>query len=153
MREGGVATGKLLDTQPLFGESTTDVGLGFRYRTKLAWPRKTGVTFQLNISNLLDETDPMVRRAARSIIAPGATPPTVATSIASSYFLRNPRAWTFSPSSISKARLPAHGALTVRPPQGRRIRVPLLRSSFLPLPHAHSSSLAPLAGPRRLLGS
>lgn len=96
VREGGVATGKLLDTQPLFGESTTDVGLGVRYRTKLAWLRKTGVTFQLNISNLLDETDPMVRRAARSIIAPSATPPTVATSIASSYFLRNPRAWTLS---------------------------------------------------------
>ncbi len=96
VREGGVAAGKLLDTQPLFGESTTDVGLGLRYRTKLAWLRKTAVTFQLNISNLLDETDPMVRRAARSIIAPGATPPTVATSIASSYFLRNPRAWTLS---------------------------------------------------------
>jgi iron complex outermembrane receptor protein len=96
VREGGVAAGKLLDTQPLFGESTTDVGLGLRYRTKLAWLRKTGVTFQLNISNLLDETDPMVRRAARSIIAPGATPPTVATSIAGSYFLRNPRAWTLS---------------------------------------------------------
>ena len=96
VREGGLATGKLLDTQPLFGQSTTDFGLAVRYRTKFTWLRKTGVTFQLNVSNLLDETEPLVRRANKRIIAPGDSVPTLATSIAGSYFLRNPRAWNLS---------------------------------------------------------
>jgi outer membrane receptor protein involved in Fe transport len=96
VREGGAATGQLLATQPLFGQSTTDFGLGVRYRTKFTWLRQTGVTWQLNVSNLLDETEPLVRRANRSIIAPGGTPPTVATSTVGSYFLRNPRAWNLS---------------------------------------------------------
>ena len=48
------------------------------------------------MSNLLDETAPLVRRANKSISAPGAPVPTVATSIANSYFLRHPRAWNLS---------------------------------------------------------
>ena len=48
------------------------------------------------MSNLLDETEPLVRRASKSIIAPGAPVPTVATSIAKSSFLRNPGAWNLS---------------------------------------------------------
>jgi hypothetical protein len=48
------------------------------------------------VSNLLDETEPLVRRASKSIIAPGAPVPTVDTSIANSSFLRNPRAWNLS---------------------------------------------------------
>jgi outer membrane receptor for monomeric catechols len=96
VREGGLSTGTLIDTKPLFGERTLDLGLALRYRTRFSWLRNTGVTLQLNVSNLLDETDPIVRRASRSVIAPGAPAPTVANSIASSYFLRNPRAWNLS---------------------------------------------------------
>jgi hypothetical protein len=96
VREGGVATGKLLDSQPIFGQSTTDVGLGLRYRTRFTWLRKTSVTLQLNIRNLLDESDPIVRRINRRVIAPGAPAPTLATSTPGSYFLRDPRSWNLS---------------------------------------------------------
>jgi hypothetical protein len=96
VREGGVATGKLLDSQPIFGQSTTDVGLGLRYRTRFTWLRKTGVTLQLNVRNLLDETEPIVRRVNRRVIAPGTPAPTLATSTPGSYFLRDPRSWNLS---------------------------------------------------------
>lgn len=48
------------------------------------------------MSNLLDETESLVRRASKSLIAPGAPVPTLDTSIANSSFRRNPRAWNLS---------------------------------------------------------
>ena len=98
IREGGVTTGRLLGTKPLIGESMLDVGLNLRYRTRLAWLRNTGVTFQLNVTNLLDETDPLARRASRMVIAPGAPEPRIVRdgSMFVQYFLRDPRAWSLS---------------------------------------------------------
>lgn len=100
IREGGVATGKLLGTKPLLGDSMLDFGLGLRYRTRLAWLRNTAVTFQLNVSNLLDESDPIIRRATtpRRVVAPGAPAPSIPRdgSMFVSYFLREPRAWNLS---------------------------------------------------------
>jgi outer membrane receptor protein involved in Fe transport len=97
IREGGVATGKLLGTKPLIGESMLDLGLNLRYRTRLAWLRNTRVTFQLNVRNLLDETDPISRRAGRMVVAPGAPVPTILRdgSMFVQYFLRDPRALLF----------------------------------------------------------
>jgi len=94
IREGGLATGKLLETIPAFGASTVDFGGMLRYRTRLVWLRKTDVTIQLNVSNLLDESDPTVRRIVSPVIAPGATPPTQF--VPSPYFLRIPRSWTLA---------------------------------------------------------
>ncbi len=98
IREGGVATGKLLGTKPLVGESSLNVGLNLRYRTRLAWMRNTAVTFQLNVSNLLAETEPLSRRAGKMIVAPGAPAPTILRdgSMFVQYFLRDARAWTLS---------------------------------------------------------
>ncbi len=95
-RVGGVRAGALLRSEPIFGESTSNYGLALRYRTKLAWLRRTNVTFQLNITNLLDESDPIVRRTQTITIAPGAPPPTPAQIIPSSYFISNPRSWTLT---------------------------------------------------------
>jgi hypothetical protein len=50
-------------------------------------------TFQLNIVNLLDESEPLIRRARTAVIAPGGTPPPIDPS---SYFIRTPRAWTLT---------------------------------------------------------
>lgn len=100
IREGGVATGKLIGTKPLIGDSLLEFGLGLRFRTKLTWLRNTGVTFQLNVSNLLDETDPVIRRATtpRRVVAPGAPAPSIPRdgSMFVQYFLREPRAWNLS---------------------------------------------------------
>ena len=98
LREGGVATGKLLGTKPLIGESSLNLGLGLRYRTRMAWLRQTAVTFQLNVTNLLDETGPLSRRAGKMIVAPGAPAPTILRdgSMFVQYFLRDPRAWNLS---------------------------------------------------------
>lgn len=96
IRQGGVATGTLLDTVPLFGNSTTDYDASLRYRTRFTWLRKTSVTFQLNVFNVLDEADPIVRRMRTTVIAPGAPAPAPAALVPSSYFIRTPRAWTLS---------------------------------------------------------
>lgn len=98
VREGGVSTGKLLDTKPLMGESMLELGLNMRYRTKFTWLRKTGVIFQLNVSNLLDASDPIIRRASKQYIAPDAPPPTIPRdgSVYVAYFLRDGRAWNLS---------------------------------------------------------
>ena len=100
VREGGVATGKLLGAKPLLGNSTLELGSGLRYRTRLVWLRNTTVTFQLNVSNLLNETEPVIRRATtpRRIAAPGAPAPEIPRdgSMFVQYFLRDPRAWNLS---------------------------------------------------------
>ena len=96
IRQGGVATGTLLDTVPLFGNSSLDFDGSLRYRTRFTWLRRTAVTIQLNVFNLLDESDPIVRRMRTTVIAPGAPAPAAADLIPSSYFIRTPRAWTLS---------------------------------------------------------
>lgn len=96
VRTGGVATGALLHTVPLFGNSTIDYDASLRYRTRFTWLRKTAVTFQLNISNVLDQSDPIVRRMRTVVIAPGAPAPAAADLVPSSYFIRTPRAWTLT---------------------------------------------------------
>ena len=64
----------------------------------MAWLRQTAVTFQLNVTNLLDETEPLSRRAGKMIVAPGAPAPTILRdgSMFVQYFLRDPRAWNLS---------------------------------------------------------
>lgn len=96
IRTGGLATGALLNTVPLFGNSTIDYDASLRYRTRFTWLRKTSVTFQLNIANLLDQSDPIVRRMRTVVIAPGAPAPAAADLVPSSYFIRTPRAWTLT---------------------------------------------------------
>jgi outer membrane receptor protein involved in Fe transport len=100
IREGGVSSGKLIGTKPLLGESTLDLGVGLRYRTRLAWLRRTAVTFQLNVTNLLDETEPVIRRTGnpRRVVAPGAPEPAIPRdgSVFAQYFLREPRTWNLS---------------------------------------------------------
>jgi outer membrane receptor protein involved in Fe transport len=93
IRQGGVASGNLLQTVPRFGQSTIDYDLSLRYRTRLPWMKNTRASFQLNIVNLLDQSDPIVRRTRTAIVAPGATPPPAEPS---SYFIRTPRAWTLT---------------------------------------------------------
>ncbi|MBL9185900.1 MAG: hypothetical protein JNK23_00335 [Opitutaceae bacterium] len=93
IREGGVASGKLLQTVPRFGQSTLDYDLSLRYRTRVPWVKNARATFQLNIVNLLDQSDPLIRRARTAVVAPGATPPPIDPS---SYFIRTPRAWTIT---------------------------------------------------------
>jgi iron complex outermembrane recepter protein len=94
IREGGVSGGDLVDSVQLFGDSTTDYDLGLRYRVRWKWLRATRAMFQLNVSNLLDETEPIVRRVRTQIIAPGAAAPTEF--VPSSYFIRLPRSWNLS---------------------------------------------------------
>ncbi len=96
IRTGGVATGALLGTVPLFGNSTIDYDASLRYRTRFTWLRRTSVTFQVNVFNVLDESDPIVRRMRTAVIAPGAPAPAAGSLIPSSYFIRTPRAWTLS---------------------------------------------------------
>lgn len=98
VREGGVATGALLDTVPLFGKSIMNYGLGLRYKTRLGWLNKTSLTLQANVFNLLDQTEPIIRRASKIIIAPGAPTPTAVDAATKSYFLRDPRSWAVSAS-------------------------------------------------------
>ena len=52
IREGGGAAGRLVETVPLFGQSTIDYDLSIRYRTRLPWLKNTRATFQLNVMNL-----------------------------------------------------------------------------------------------------
>ncbi len=94
IRTGGVAAGNLIQTVPRFGQSTIDYDLSLRYRTRFAWIKNTRVTFQLNITNLLNQSDPIVRRVSTEVIAPGAAAPT--TFRPSSYFIRTPRAWSLT---------------------------------------------------------
>jgi iron complex outermembrane receptor protein len=96
VREGGVSSGKLVETVPVFGQSTTDLDMSLRYRTKLRWMNNTRVTFQLNVNNVLDESDPLVRRVRTLVIAPGAAAPKKTDFVVSSYFIRLPRAWSLS---------------------------------------------------------
>ncbi len=93
VRTGGVASGALLDTVPIFGNSTMAYDASLRYRTRLDWLRKISVTFQLSVFNVLDQSDPIVRRMRTAIIAPGDPAPTSADLVPSSYFLREPRRW------------------------------------------------------------
>jgi outer membrane receptor protein involved in Fe transport len=93
VRTGGVASGALLETVPRFGQSTLDFDLSLRYRTRVPWVKNARATFQLNIVNLLDESEPLIRRARTAVIAPGGTPPPIDPS---SYFIRTPRAWTLT---------------------------------------------------------
>ncbi len=94
VRAGGIASGQLIQTVPYFGQSTTDYDLSIRYRTRFAWLRNTRVTFQLNIVNLLDESDPIVRRVGTVVVAPDAAAPT--NPVPTSYFIRTPRSWTLT---------------------------------------------------------
>jgi outer membrane receptor protein involved in Fe transport len=96
IRQGGVATGALLSTVPLFGNSTIDYDASLRYRTRFAWLRKTSVTFQLNVFNLLDRSEPIIRRMRTTVVGPGDPPPTGARLVPSSYFIRTPRSWTLT---------------------------------------------------------
>jgi hypothetical protein len=75
-----------------------DLGLGLRYRTKLPWTRNTWATFQLNVTNLLDEAEPVIRRYGRTTVAPGSPAPNTVRdgTVFAQYFLREPRAWTLS---------------------------------------------------------
>ncbi|MEY2881331.1 MAG: hypothetical protein RLZZ15_3711 [Verrucomicrobiota bacterium] len=93
IRTGGVAGGNLLATVPRFGQSTIDYDLNLRYRTRLPWVKNARVTFQLNIANLLDKSEPLIRRARTAVIAPGGTPPPIDPS---SYFIRTPRSWSLT---------------------------------------------------------
>ncbi len=96
VRTGGLATGTLLETVPIFGNSTIDYDATIRYRTRLKWFNKTTVSFQLNVFNVFDQSAPTVRRVSTVVIAPGAPAPKLGTYTPTSYFLRAPRAWTFT---------------------------------------------------------
>jgi iron complex outermembrane receptor protein len=89
VRTGGVSTGALVETVPVFGNSTITYDAALRYRTRLAWLRKTSVSFQLNVANLFDQSAPTIRRVSTIVIAPGAAAPTSFSP--SSYFIRTPR--------------------------------------------------------------
>jgi len=56
--------------------------------------KDTRVTFQLNVTNLLDQSDPLIRRVRTQVIAPGSPEPT--NFVTSSYFIRAPRSWSLS---------------------------------------------------------
>jgi hypothetical protein len=91
IREGGTASGELIDTVPVYGASTTDLGGMVRYVRRI---KKTKVTFQLDVSNLANDTEPLVRRVQTRVIAPGDAAPSEFTP--TSYFIRYPRTWRFT---------------------------------------------------------
>ncbi|MBM3851864.1 MAG: hypothetical protein FJ399_01770 [Verrucomicrobia bacterium] len=93
VREGGVAAGRLHETVPLFGQSTLDFDLNLRFRTRLPWLKKARATIQLNVLNVLDRDEPIVRRVGTIVVAPGAPQPTP---VPTSYFLRTPRSWSLT---------------------------------------------------------
>lgn len=93
IREGGIAGGRLVQTVPRFGQSTIDFDLSIRYRTRITWLKNTRATFQLNVANVVDESDPIVRRIATVVVAPDAAPPPA---VPTSYFIRTPRSWSLT---------------------------------------------------------
>jgi hypothetical protein len=93
VRKGGVASGDLVDTVPIFGNSTMAYDVSLRYRTRFDWLRKTSVSFQLSVFNALNQSSPIIRRVSTAVIAPGAKPPTLGDYTPTSYFLREPRRW------------------------------------------------------------
>ncbi|MEO7797311.1 MAG: hypothetical protein ABIY47_06255 [Opitutaceae bacterium] len=93
VRTGGVSTGILQETVPVFGNSTISYDTSIRYRTRLDWLKKTALTLQLNVFNVLDKSDPVTRRINTIVIAPGGTPPSRQSYVPSSYFIRDPRRW------------------------------------------------------------
>lgn len=96
VRAGGLSTGALIATEPTFGNSSINWDLGLRYRTKIGPNRKTNLILQLNVFNVLDQDDPLVRRIRTIVIAPGAPAPTPDQYIPSSYYIRDPRRWQLS---------------------------------------------------------
>ncbi len=97
LREGGVSSGKLLDTIPVFGPDTYNYGATLRYRTKLSWLNKTSLTVRLSVANLLNDTDPIIRRQSTDFIArPGGPSPTAADFRTTTFFIATPRNWTLA---------------------------------------------------------
>ena len=93
VRQGGVASGDLLNTVPIFGNSTMAYDVSLRCRTRFDWLRKTSVSFQLSVFNALNQSSPIIRRVSTAVIAPGAKPPTLGDYTPTSYFMREPRRW------------------------------------------------------------
>ena len=97
IREGGVRTGKLIDTIPSFGQDTYKYGANVRYRTRLNWLNRTSMTVRLNVANLLNETEPLIRRQSTSFIgAPGGPAPKPSDFVTTTYFIQEPRRWTLA---------------------------------------------------------
>ncbi len=96
VREGGLSNGRLVETVPIFGESSYEYDTSIRYKTKLSWLNKTSMTLRLTVNNLLDDSDPIIRRQRTIVIAPAATPPAASDFVTTSYFIRAPRRWTLA---------------------------------------------------------
>ncbi len=85
----------ILDTIPVFGGSQTSWSALLRYTTRnQIFGRKTKLSFQLNVENLLNENGAEIRRYSTYKIAPGAAipplgPPTY-------IWVVNPRSWSLS---------------------------------------------------------
>ncbi len=85
----------LLQEIPIYGVSTIDWSAMLRYATRTDWlGKRTRLSFQLNVTNLFDQSGPFVRRYATITVAPGTAlpPPTNPTSL----FQRAPRSWTLA---------------------------------------------------------
>ncbi len=94
IREGGIQTGALVKSVPVFGQSTIDHDISIRYRTRLNWFRDATVTIQLNVTNVFNQYDPIIRRIRTEIVAPEAPLPTEF--VTRSYFIRQPRSWSLT---------------------------------------------------------
>lgn len=97
VREGGVRTGKLIDTIPSFGQDTYNYGATVRYRTKIRWLSRASMTVRLNVTNLLDDSEPLIRRQSTSFIGtPGGPAPAPSDFVTTTYFIQEPRRWTLA---------------------------------------------------------
>ena len=85
----------ILDTIPVFGSSRTDWTGMLRYATRSQFfGRKTRLTFQLNIANLMDKKGAEIRRYGTFQIPPGTPlPPLGSPSI---IWVRPPRSWSLN---------------------------------------------------------
>ncbi len=85
----------LIDELPIYGASTLEWSAMLRYATRTdLFGKKTRLSWQLNVTNLFNRTDPLVRRYNTIVVAPGA--PLPAPTGPTSIFFRTPRAWTLS---------------------------------------------------------
>lgn len=97
IREGGVRTGKLIDTIPSFGQDVYNYGATVRYRTRINWLSRTNMTVRLSVNNLLNDSEPTIRRQSTSFIGtPGGPAPKASDFVTTTYFVRDPRSWTLA---------------------------------------------------------
>jgi hypothetical protein len=85
----------LIEEIPIYGASTIEWTGMLRYATRASWfGQRTRLSFQLNVTNLFDQHEPLVRRYNTIVVPPGATLP--APVGPTSLFLRAPRSWLLS---------------------------------------------------------